>query len=292
MSRHTAFKVGGTCDLYLAPKGLDDLRIAVAFLSRQGIPITVVGGGSNFLVKDGGIEGAVISLTGFETPIDAEMSGEAVFLTVPAGIKTQRLCRFAAEKGYAGLNFTAGIPGTLGGALAMNAGTTPIAFDHILHSLTVVELSGAMHTLGREDLHLAYRHLAIEKKSRHDRGFPIIVSACLRLTHGEDETLMAERLALLKKRKASQPIHLPSAGCFFKNPPEGPSAGKLIDDLGLKGETHGKAQVSHLHANYLVNTGGATAADIIALATRVKEKVRQSHGIQLDEEVTLVGKEA
>ncbi len=292
MARHTAFKVGGACDLYLAPESLDDLCMAVATLSREGIPLIVVGGGSNLLVKDGGIEGAVITLAGLDTTLDEEVAGETVFLTVPAGIKTQRLGRFAAQKGYAGLNFTTGIPGTLGGALAMNAGTTPVAFEGILDALTVVDRSGEIHTVSRHALTLSYRHLTIGGKDRHDEAFPIIVSARLRLTRGTREALMTERKRLLKKRTQSQPVHLPSAGCFFKNPPQGPSAGKLIDDLGLKGETHGRAQVSPLHANYLVNTGGATAADIIALATRVKERVKRRHGIQLDEEVTLVGKEA
>lgn len=292
MTRHTTFKVGGPCDLYLEPASLEDLRIAVAFLTQQGIPLTVVGDGTNLLVRDGGIPGAVIALGGIESAITEAASGEEIRLTVPAGVKTQHLCRHAAVRGYEGLNFATGIPGTVGGALAMNAGTATGAFGDIVVSITVIERSGTMRTVTRDALTLAYRHLAIEGKGRHDEGFPIIVSAVIRLTKGDKEGLISEREALLAKRKASQPVNLPSAGCFFKNPAGGPPAGKLIDDLGLKGETQGGAKVSELHANYLVNTGAATASDLLTLAERIKERVRAAYGIQLEEEVTLVGREA
>ena len=290
MARHTSLKVGGPCDLYLEPATLEDLRIAVAFLTQQGMTLTTVGDGSNLLVNDGGVDGAVISLSGMETSVEEECHGDAVHLTVPAGMKTQKLCRFAATKGYAGLNFLAGIPGTVGGALAMNAGTTPIAFESVLESLTIVEISGKIRTVKRDALCLDYRQLSIEAKGRMDADFPIITSARFHLSRGDKTTLMDERTGLLAKRKASQPVNLPSAGCFFKNPPGGPPAGKLIDDLGLKGETQGGAKISELHANYLVNTGGATASDILTLARRIKNRVRQNHGIELEEEVTLVGR--
>ena len=292
MARHTTFKVGGACDLYLEPGSLDDLRIAVAFLTQQGIPLTVVGDGTNILVRDGGIEGAVISLAGIDTAIDDKKADGTIFLTVPAGVKTQHLCRFAAVRGYQGLNFATGIPGTVGGALAMNAGTDKGAFGEVVESLTLIDVSGKLRTVEAGSLDFKYRHLAIEGMTRHDADFPIIVSARLRLEAGDREALVSEREALLARRKASQPVNLPSAGCFFKNPPQGPAAGQLIDGLGFKGETVGGAKVSELHANYLVNIGSATADDILTLAGRIKERVQQTHGIQLEEEVTLVGREA
>lgn len=293
MARHTTFKVGGPCDLFLEPESLDDLRIAVAFLTQQGIPLTVVGNGTNLLVRDGGIKGAVLSLSGLDTAIEEEDSENGkICLTVPAGVKTQHLCRFAAVRGYAGLNFATGIPGTVGAALAMNAGTDQGNFGEIVDTLTVINLSGKAHTIKADALDFAYRHLAIDGKTRHDAEFPIIVSIRIRLTPGDRENLITEREALIAMRKATQPVNQASAGCFFKNPPTGPPAGKLIDDLGLKGATEGGAKVSDLHANYLVNTGGATAADILTLAGRIKERVQEAHGIQLEEEVTLVGREA
>ncbi|VVS90728.1 UDP-N-acetylmuramate dehydrogenase [Desulfoluna spongiiphila] len=291
MARHTTFKSGGPCDLYLEPGSLDDLRIAVAFLTQQGVPLTVVGDGTNLLVRDGGIEGAVISLAGLGTAIDEVREGNEIILTVPAGTKTQHLCRFAATRGLSGLSFATGIPGTVGGAMAMNAGTDANGFADIVDGLSVVDISGKTRMVPRNALEIGYRHLAIDGKTRHDNGFPIIVGVRLRLTPGECDTLVSEREALLSRRKASQPVGLASAGCFFKNPPEGPSAGKLIDDLGLKGEAVGGARVSELHANYLVNAGGATTADILELAARIKARVKQAHGIELEEEVTLVGRE-
>ncbi|BCS94460.1 UDP-N-acetylenolpyruvoylglucosamine reductase [Desulfoluna limicola] len=292
MARHTTFKVGGPCDLYLEPGSLDDLRIAVAFLTQQGLPLTVVGDGTNLLVRDGGIEGAVISLAGIDIAIKEEKTDGEIFLTVPAGVKTQHLCRFAAVRGYQGLNFATGIPGTVGGALAMNAGTDRGAFGDIVESLTLLDAPGKLRTVEAVALDFAYRHLAIEGVTRHDADFPIIVSARLRLGLGDRDALVSEREELLARRKASQPVNLPSAGCFFKNPPQGPPAGQLIDGLGFKGAIQGGAKVSELHANYLVNIGSATAGDILTLAGRIKERVKQTHGIQLEEEVTLVGREA
>ena len=291
MARHTTFRTGGPCDLYLEPESLDDLRIAVAFLTQQGMPLTVVGGGSNLLVRDKGIEGAVISLAGLDTQIAETREGESTILTVPAGAKTQHLCRYAAMNGLEGLTFATGIPGTVGGALAMNASTDPKGFGSIVDALTVVDISGKIRTVPRSALEIGYRHLAIDGKTRHDDGFPIIVEVKLRLTSGDSDALLAQRESLLARRKASQPVGQASAGCCFKNPEGGPSAGKLIDDLGLKGEAVGGATVSELHANYLVNAGGATTADILELAARIKEKVQKAHGITLEEEVTLVGRE-
>jgi len=292
MARHTTFRLGGPCDLYFKPESLDNLRIAVAFLTQQGMPLTVVGDGTNLLVRDGGIEGAVISLTGLDTAITETREGDTIILTVPAGVKTQHLCRFAAIRGYKGLNFATGIPGTVGGALAMNAGTDAKGFADIIDALSVVDISGKVRTVSRQALDIGYRCLTIGGKTRHDKGFPVIVTVRLRLTPGDCEVLVTEREALLSRRKASQPVGLASAGCFFKNPPEGPPAGKLIDDLGLKGEAVGGARVSERHANYLINTGEATTADILALAARIKEQVQKTHGIDLEEEVTLVGREA
>lgn len=292
MARHTSFRLGGSCDLFLEPGSLEDLRIAVAFLTQQGVPLTVVGDGTNLLVKDDGIEGAVISLAGLDTAITETREGGAIFLSVPAGVKTQHLCRFAAVRGYKGLTFATGIPGTVGGALAMNAGTDAKGFGDIVDALTVVDSSGKARTLSRPALEIGYRHLAIDGMTRHEPEFPIIVAVRLRLTPGDRETLVTEREALLARRKKTQPLGVASAGCYFKNPPAGPPAGKLIDDLGLKGEAVGGARVSELHANCLVNTGSATTAEILALAARIKARVRKTHGIELEEEVTLVGREA
>ncbi|WP_300667940.1 UDP-N-acetylmuramate dehydrogenase [Desulfoluna sp.] len=291
MARHTSFRLGGPCDLYLEPESLDDLRIAVAFLTQQGVPLTVVGDGTNLLVRDGGIQGTVLSLGTMDSAIEEDRQKNSVFLTVPAGVKTQHLCRFAAVKGLLGLNFATGIPGTVGGALAMNAGTDIGAFGDIIESLMVIDPVGTVRTVSRDEIDIAYRHLAIDGKTRKDEGFPIIFSARLRLKAGDRETLMTQRESLLCRRKSSQPVGLASAGCYFKNPPAGPPAGQLIDSLGLKGEAEGGAQVSELHANYLVNTGKATTAEVLMLAARIKERVQQTHGIQLEEEVTLVGRE-
>lgn len=207
----------------------------MAFLTQQGIPLTVVGDGTNILVRDGGIEGAVISLAGIDTAIDDKKADGTIFLTVPAGVKTQHLCRFAAVRGYQGLNFATGIPGTVGGALAMNAGTDKGAFGEVVESLTLIDVSGKLRTVEAGSLDFKYRHLAIEGMTRHDADFPIIVSARLRLEAGDREVLVSEREALLARRKASQPVNLPSAGCFLKTRPRDRRRGNLLTASASKG---------------------------------------------------------
>ena len=292
MARHTSFRVGGPCDLFVKPKSLDDLRIAVSFLTSQSIPLTFVGDGTNLLVRDGGIEGAVICLADLTEPLTESRQGEAIILEVPAGVKTQHLCRMAAEKGYAGLTFATGIPGTLGGALTMNASTEKTGWETVVQKITVVKRSGKKETLKAEAFDFHYRRLSIGGKDRLHLDFPGIAAATLVLTPGNPAQLEADRQEKLSRRKASQPVSLPSAGCFFKNPETGPSAGQLIDELGMKGRQIGGAQISERHANYIVNTGSATAQEILDLAHQVRENVFKKKGTRLEEEVTLVGRQA
>lgn len=289
MAKHTTFKVGGPCDFYVKPASMEDLRIAVAFLSTQGVPLTIAGGGSNLLVADDGVKGAVITLSGIKEKITHKVKGHGVTVRVPAGTLTSKLCSFAAEKGFSGLTFATGIPGTMGGALAMNASTEPSGWETVVKEIEVVERSGKVKTFSADALSFSYRNLAIGGENRLCGGFPIIVSVTLHLSKGDAAGLLKARDEKLKRRKASQPVNLPSPGCFFKNPAGGPPAGQLIDELGFKGQRQGGAMVSEVHANYIVNTGDATAEDILTLARRIQDEAQRVRGISLQEEVTLVG---
>ncbi|GLI38454.1 UDP-N-acetylmuramate dehydrogenase [Geobacter hydrogenophilus] len=276
MARHTSLKVGGAADFFVIPADRDDLAALLALLAETGTPYLVVGGGYNLLVRDGGIRGVVISLARLDEM--TLLAGEKVM--AGAGVTNRQLVQLLRDRGLGGLEFLCGIPGTVGGALAMNAGAHGGAVvDRVEELLTIRD--GEMLQTGRDGLDYGYRFLRLAPGE-------IIVGATFRLDPADPDQIGVRIAGYLEHRAASQKVGFPNAGSFFKNP-EGTAAWRLIDEAGLRGERVGGAQVSEAHANFLINRGRATAADFLALATRIKEAVKQRTGIALEEEVRIVG---
>lgn len=284
MSAHTSFRVGGPADALVTASDENDLAFLMPFLRDNGLPFLILGGGTNLLVKDGGFRGVVIAMTGRLKDI-ARVG--ATKIAVMAGTKLNKLCRYAIDNGLAGMNVAVGIPGTVGGAIRMNAGTALGAMGGVLESVRVMGSDGEIIRLDASRLHFGYRHMTLPETLPMNQF--VILDGQFSLAAASSEALAAEADTLLKKRKAAQPVHLASAGCFFKNPADGEPAGKLIDMAGLKGLRVGDAEVSTLHANYIVNRGNASAADILNLMEMVREKVFLKFTIYLEPEVQIVG---
>jgi UDP-N-acetylmuramate dehydrogenase len=276
MAAHTALRIGGPADLFIEPDDLDDLRCAVANLQAEGIDYFVIGGGYNLLVRDGGFRGCAISLRRIDTlkPLPEAR------LEVGAGVTNRMLCRVAAENCLSGVEFLCGIPGSFGGALAMNAGAHGGETLQRVESLVTLR-GGEVVTRSGAELDYGYRYLTLLPKE-------IVVSATLRMEEAERVGIEERMAGLLLQRGGSQRVTFPSAGSFFKNP-AGQQAWRLIDEAGLRGVQVGGAQVSEVHANFLVNRGGATSTDFLALAALVKVRVQENCGVELEEEVRVIG---
>ncbi len=275
MSRHSSLRVGGPADLFLQPADQDDLKTAVEALRELGIPSMVVGGGYNLLVRDGGIRGCVISLKRLDTM--TQMPGAR--LEVGAGVTNQALTRFAAENCLGGIEFLCGIPGSFGGALTMNAGAHGSETFLRVEYLTTMRGSEVLVRKGSE-VEYGYRYLKLEPGE-------IVLGARLRL-EPEERRLIEARMQEYIAKRGGQRVGFPNAGSFFKNPP-GENAWRLIDQAGLRGKTVGGAQVSEVHTNFLVNRGDARAADFLTLAAFIKLRVKEESGVELEEEVRVVG---
>lgn len=278
MAKHTSLRVGGPADYFFLPADQADLEKLLAVLTDFEVPYLLVGGGNNLLVRDGGIRGAVISLD----RLDSISLEEGRIVRAGAGVENRKLVGFAGERGLSGLEFLVGIPGHLGGALAMNAGAGGQAITDFLERL-VTWRSGKIAVTRKEELEFGYRFLKLAPGE-------IILEAAFALqkrTREEIEKRTGEHLA---HRRGSQQVGYPNAGSFFKNPAAAP-AWRLIDEAGLRGSRVGGSQVSEVHANFLINRGGATASDFLALAARIKEAVRSLSGVELEEEVRIVGEE-
>jgi len=278
LSRHTSLKVGGPADLFIAPADFADLQALLARLAATGIPYLMIGGGYNLLVRDGGCRGAVISLKNLARL--ERLAGNRI--AAGAGATTGMLVRFAEENNLAGLEFLSGIPGTVGGALSMNAGAHGEAILERVETLTTLR-GGEVKETRRAELEYGYRRLALAPGE-------IVIAAALRMAEGSALEIEGRIEAFLAHRRNAQRVGFPSAGSFFRNPP-GQPAWRLIDEAGMRGFRVGGAQVAEVHANFLVNRGGATARDFLELARTVKEKVRERSGITLEEEVRIVGED-
>ena len=276
LAKYTSWRVGGVArQLYRATTKLD----LSSFLSQlpRTEPVLWLGLGSNLLVRDGGFEGTVISTAGILR--DIKVKGEAIEAEV--GVYCSKLAKQAARSGLSGAGFLAGIPGTLGGALAMNAGAHGTEIWSLIVGVTTIDRQGQFHDRTPEEFKVGYRHVLIPT----DEWF---VSATLSLRHGDRAQELDEIKSLLKKRNISQPTNQPSAGSVFRNP-ENDFAGRLIETSGLKGLAIGGAAVSEKHANFIVNMGNATAADIEGLIIHVQKKIELDHGVLLEPEVRIVG---
>jgi UDP-N-acetylmuramate dehydrogenase len=276
LSRHTTYATGGAAELLIVPASAEELARALEFCEAHGLPWRVLGAGSNLLVSDRGVAGVVFKLRG--TLEELKAHGERV--VAGAGLMLPRLVVAAAREGLSGLEYLAGIPGTVGGALAMNAGAHGHDIGGCVRSVTFWETGAGVRQLGREELGFAYRDSLLK------HGRRVALGAEFELARGERGAIEGVMSELLARRKATQPIGERSAGCVFRNPP-GAFAGALIERAGLKGTRLGGAEISTRHANFIVNTGGATAADIKALMELVRERVRETAGVELAPEITI-----
>jgi UDP-N-acetylmuramate dehydrogenase len=286
MDRHVSWRAGGRARTFFQPADVEDLRAFLAALAPSE-PILFVGLGSNLLVRDAGFDGAVVfthhALGGIHA--DSQTPTRLTF-TAGAGVPAPHLARFVARHGGAGAEWLAGIPGTLGGALAMNAGCYGgETWDHVV-AVTTIDRSGGIRVRTPADYSIGYRHVVA-----HAGVEQWFISGTFAFGRGDEAAAMARMKELLVRRVATQPLGLPNAGSVFRNP-EGDHAARLIEQCGLKGHSIGGAQVSVMHANFIVNTGKATAADIEALIDHVQATVRAMTGVALEREVRIVGEAA
>ncbi|HID49359.1 MAG TPA: UDP-N-acetylmuramate dehydrogenase [Chromatiales bacterium] len=277
MARHTSWRAGGAAERFYQPADRDDLARYLAGLPADE-PLLFVGLGSNLLVRDGGLSGTVIGLSGCLAGLEFLGDGR---VRAEAGVACPKLARTTAKASLAGLEFLCGIPGTVGGALAMNAGALGSETWEFVECVETLDRRGRVQVRKPEDYGIAYRHVA----GPADEWF---VAATFRLGAGETEASLEKIRANLARRAATQPTQLPNAGSVFRNPP-GEYAARLIEACGLKGHCVGGACVSDKHANFIINTGTATAGDIEALIEKVAATVQQEHGIDLVREVRIVG---
>ncbi len=279
LARHTSLRVGGPADALAAPASRDELARVLAVCAEHGVPRLVLGAGFNTLVLDGGLDGVALQLSRLRR-LEQEDGG----LRAEAGVSHHRLTRFCVERGLSGLEFGAGIPGTVGGWAAMNAGIGTREVKDALRALEVMRPDGdAVEWLGRETLIFRYRGLEGPQPGA------VIVSVLFAVSHSTPEAVQAHVDRLLARRAETQPLDLPSCGSVFKNPP-GDFAGRLIEAAGLKGERIGGAEISRVHANFIVTRPGARAADVLALIERARDAVRARSGIELETEVRIVGR--
>jgi UDP-N-acetylmuramate dehydrogenase len=292
LAPHTSFHVGGPAEALVTPASRDELTALLAGARDRGLGYQVLGGGTNLLVTDQGISGLVIRIARcLDTITEVEAVSGILQVSVGAGVTLKRFCRYCLVRGLKGMNFAIGIPGTVGGALAMNAGTGSGSMADALSSIMLLMGTGEIRVLERNLLRAEHRRLSWQIAGDEVSASypPVILGGEFSLTRCEALILKAEARSIMRARKMSQPLGLPSAGCIFKNPPVGLPAGRLIDMAGLKGRRQGGALISERHANYIVNTGDATAADVLALMNLMKETVWNRFQIQLEPEVRVVG---
>lgn len=284
MSKHTTFGIGGPANV-VTVKTDQQLRDLVRWAGENGQEFMILGAGSNLLVRDRGLSCLVLKLVnGFEA-IEAGPDYPAkgsVTVTAGAGVLVRQLGKYALDRGLGGLNFTLGIPGTVGGALRMNAGAWGACMADTTHAVCILNSKGDVVTMGRDQLRFFYRGLDLEQGS-------IILRGEFRLKRTDSDTLRSEAMEMQRKRRSSQPLSLPCAGSVFRNPHGGMSAGELIDKAGLKGLQKGGAQVSTKHANFIVNKGHAKASDVLALMEQIQKSIFERFGVELEPEVIIVG---
>jgi UDP-N-acetylmuramate dehydrogenase len=291
MAALTSFRIGGPADVLVEPQSEEELKDIIQWATRENLPYMPLGGGTNLLVRDGGIRGVVILMGGRWAGVDWRMQAGRVALTAQAGVQTRRICAMALRHGWDGTHFALGIPGTLGGAILMNAGTRSGCMADILKSVSVMTPEGMLISLERKAIRSGYRRIDLPSSVLGAAsGPPVVVSATLILAPGERDAIRRRAVAVMKRRAAGQPARKPSAGCVFRNP-KAMAAGQLIDRCGLKGMTIGGARVSSRHANFIVNDGDATADDVLALMSLIKEAVLRRCGVELIPEVRIVGEE-
>lgn len=281
MRNHTTWRIGGPVELLVQPESTEELRQALQEAKASRKPFYVIGSGSNLLVADDGLAGTVIKLGGSLRGL--QMTGQTII--AEAGVPLPFLARKAAEHNLSGLEFAAGIPGTIGGAVVMNAGAYQSQMSDIVTGVTCCDAEGKLLTLSTEQCGFSYRNSRF--KQQKDL---VVVSVQLELKAGKKEEILAQMQKNTTARNAKQPVEYPSAGSIFKNPPQD-AAGRLVELVGAKGWRQGGAMVSEKHSNFIINTGAATCEDVLQLVKKVKQAVLDKTGVLLEEEILLLGRE-
>ena len=274
----TTFQIGGPADLLVLPHSIQELQDCMRVLHAHNIVPFVLGLGSNVLIQDGGMRGVVLCLK----ELQEEQYHEGTTITMSAGYTLKEVSEYAQRESLSGLEFAIGIPGSLGGAVFMNAGAYDGEMDQVVIGVDAVDMEGNLHHYSREELQFAYRH------SRFHEHYEIIVRVTMQLREGDPQAIQEHMDELTEKRESKQPLEHPSAGSTFKRPP-GYYAGTLIDQTGLKGLSVGPAEVSMKHAGFVVNRGGATANDVLGVIYEVQKRIHAAHGVQLEPEVRILG---
>lgn len=279
MSRHTTFRTGGPADYYVEPSDAEELAAVLTLCREEGMPYYILGNGSNLLVSDDGYHGVMVAM-GSKTWSDIQVDG--TMIRAGAGALLSAVAKQALQASLTGMEFAAGIPGTLGGAVVMNAGAYGSEMKNVLASVTVLTPQGEVLTIDAAELELGYRTSCILRREY------VVLSAVIQLAAGDASEIRGTMDHLSRQRKSKQPLEYPSAGSTFKRP-EGTFAGKLIQDAGLRGFTVGGAQVSEKHCGFVINRDHATAADVMALCREVRRRVLEHSGVSLEMEVKTLG---
>jgi UDP-N-acetylmuramate dehydrogenase len=275
LKHHTTFKIGGPAEFFIEPKDISDLKLLLDLAKSYRISISVIGSGSNILVSDRGLKGIALRLS---SPVFKTIDFKGNYCEVGAGVLLSQLLGSCQKRGLSGLEFLAGIPGTVAGALAMNSGAQGKNISDVLFYVKAMDKKGAIKILRKKEAKFGYRTSGLTRY--------IIISALIKLTRKQKESISKRIKQYLAYRKLTQDYTRPSAGCVFKNPP-GHSAGKLIDLCGLKGKRIGGVSISHKHANFILNTGGAKATDVLKLMDFIRKKVKQTFRISLVPEIKI-----
>lgn len=279
MKKHTNFKIGGNADVFVIAKNIEEIKYVIKFSKENNIPLTILGNGSNVLVSDKGIRGIVLQVGTKEIKIEKQKNA---LVEVEAGVMLGALAQVLLKQSISGFEFAAGIPGSIGGAIRMNAGAYGGEMKDIVKNVTVLNEKGEINILTNEECEFSYRH------SRFTNSKEIVIKATLELPFGNENEIKAKMNEYAQSRKEKQPLNLPSAGSTFKRGTDFITA-KLIDECGLKGYTSGNAQVSTLHAGFVVNLGNATAQDVLSVVNHVKQVVLEKTGKQIELEIELLG---
>ena len=277
LSRHTYFGIGGSAAAYFEVSTTDELAYVAQLKKRWNVPVAMIGRGSNLLVNDVGYTGIVVRLIGDFNRLEFDKNR----VEVGAGVSLPRLSKMAAVRGLSGVEFALGIPGSVGGALIMNAGAWGSSFGDLVERVQALTDEGELVNLSRDDAQFSYRHSGL-------KTYFCVTGATLALTPGDTEEVENLMQDLYKQKTTNQPFAEENAGCMFKNPP-GHSAGKLIDECGLKGHRIGGAEVSKIHGNFILNLDDATAHDVLSLVRHIQDHVKREQGVDLEMEVQLLG---
>ncbi|ORT99725.1 UDP-N-acetylenolpyruvoylglucosamine reductase [Anaerovibrio sp. JC8] len=280
MSKHTTFNIGGPADYLIFPGSMDQLQAVVKLMNQCDIPFTILGNGSNVLVLDKGIRGAVLK---FHAPMSYKRC-EGNKIIAGAGAYLKHISQYAAENGLSGMEFACGIPGSLGGAVFMNAGAYDGEMKNVVREVKTVTATGKVLTYGPDEFNFGYRHSVFQANGQ------AIAEITLELEPGDKQEIQAKMDDYTARRESKQPLEMPSAGSTFKRP-EGYYAGTLIDSTGLKGLQVGGAQISTKHAGFVVNSGNATAQDVLDLIKEVQDRVYKEKGVKLYPEVRIIGEQ-